>query len=53
MICSLKLKIMLTLSSSQGSLDGESADLLERMRRKNEKRLKRMREIEQDKLMFA
>jgi len=40
-------------SSNEGSLDGESADLLERMRRKNEKRLKRMREIEQDKLMFA
>lgn len=39
--------------SSNEGLDGESADLLERMRKKNEKRLKRMREIEQDKLMFA
>ena len=50
----MKLKVNVdTSTSSQGSLDGESKDLLERMRRKNEKRLKRMREIEQDKLMFA
>ena len=37
----------------QGSLDEESLDVLEKMRRKNEKRLKRMKEIEKDKLMFS
>ena len=41
------------LNTLQGDLDEESADLLEKMRRKNEKRLKRMREIEKDKLMFS
>lgn len=34
------------------ALDEESLDVLEKMRRKNEKRLKRMKEIEKDKLMF-
>merc|ERR1719422_2145626 len=35
-------------TSNEGSLDEESSDLLEKMRRKNEKRLKRMKEIERD-----
>ena len=34
-------------------MDEESLDVLEKMRRKNEKRLKRMKEIEKDKLMFS
>ena len=45
MICNVK--------KFQGSLDEESLDVLEKMRRKNEKRLKRMKEIEKDKLMFS
>jgi len=40
-------------TSNEGSLDEESSDLLEKMRRKNEKRLKRMKEIERDKMMFS
>lgn len=40
-------------TSNEGSLDEESLDVLEKMRRKNEKRLKRMKEIEKDKLMFS
>jgi len=33
--------------------DAESLDIVEKMKRKSERRLRRMREIEQDKLMFA
>merc|ERR1712241_257263 len=40
-------------TSNEGSLDEESSDLLEKMRKKNEKRLKRMKEIERDKLLFS
>lgn len=40
-------------TSNEGSLVEESLDVLEKMRRKNEKRLKRMKEIEKDKLMFS
>lgn len=41
------------LEKLQGSTDEESLDLLQKMKRKNEKRLRRMREIERDKLLFA
>ena len=33
--------------------DEESGDILDKMKRKNEKRLKRMKEIERDKQMFS
>jgi len=46
-------EMLFDLEKFQGSTDEESLDILEKMKRKNEKRLKRMREIEQDKLMFA
>jgi len=39
--------------SNEGSLDEESSDLLEKMRKKNEKRLRRMKEIERDRIMFS
>ena len=37
----------------QDSPEGESKDLLEKMRRKNELREKRYREVEEDKRMFT
>lgn len=46
-------ELLLNLEKFQGSTDEENLDILEKMKRKNEKRLRRMREIEQDKLMFA
>jgi len=46
-------EMLFDLEKFQGSTDEESLDILEKMKRKNEKRLRRMREIEQDKLMFA
>jgi len=46
-------ELLFNLEKLQGSTDEESLDILEKMKRKNEKRLRRMREIEQDKLMFA
>jgi len=46
-------EMLLDLEKFQGSTDEESLDILEKMKRKNDKRLRRMREIEQDKLMFA
>jgi len=46
-------EMLFNLEKLQGSTDEESLDILEKMKRKNEKRLRRMREIEQDKLMFA
>merc|ERR1719342_345150 len=39
--------------SNEGSLDEESSDLLEKMRKKNEKRLRRMKEIERERIMFS
>merc|ERR1711976_110370 len=39
-------------TSNEGSLDEESSDLLEKMRRKNEKRLKRTKETDRDKMTF-
>merc|ERR1719318_1236791 len=46
-------ELLFDLEKFQGSTDEDSLDILEKMKRKNEKRLRRMREIEQDKLMFA
>jgi len=46
-------EMLFDLEKFQGSTDEESLDILEKMKRKNDKRLRRMKEIEQDKLMFA
>merc|ERR1711915_212775 len=46
-------QIRYDLEQFQASKEEENLDIMEKMKRKNEKRLRRMREIEQDKLMFA
>jgi len=46
-------QIRYDLEKFQASKEEENLDIMEKMKRKNEKRLRRMREIEQDKLMFA
>merc|ERR1711915_63123 len=46
-------QIRFDLEKFQASKEEENLDIMEKMKRKNEKRLRRMREIEQDKLMFA